>query len=366
MQKKADGQFYAPKGKSSPVCKPGEFKIGVIGLDHGHIYGMCNGLTEAGATVEAVYDPDPAKVGAFRKQYPEARIAETEEEILEDTSIRLVAAAPIPWLRGPLGIRVMSHGKDYFCDKPPFTDKADIALARAKVKETGRKYGVYYSERLHVEASVYAERLIADGAIGKVIQVIGTGPHRISLSQRPAWFFDKKKYGGIIVDLGCHQIEQILFFTGAKDAKIAASRVATYKYKEYPDFEDFGDVSLVMDNGASGYFTVHWFTPDGLGAWGDGRTFIQGTDGYLELRKYIDVAADPEGDHVILVNRQGEYHFKAAGSCGFPFFGRFVRDCLDRGATAMDQELVFRAIELAIEAEESAARGCAARGYAAR
>lgn len=354
MQKKADGQFYAPKGKSSPVCMPGEFKLGVVGLDHGHIYGMCNGLTEAGAEVSLVYDPDPSKVAAFIQQYPDAKIASTEAEVLENPSIRLVAAAPIPWERGPLGLRVMDHGKDYFCDKPPFTLQSDVTVARKKVAETGLKYGVYYSERLHVEASVYAERLIADGAIGKVIQVLGTGPHRISLSQRPAWFFDKKKYGGIIVDLGCHQIEQIMFFSGARDAKITASRVTTYKYNEYPQFEDFGDASLVMDNGASGYLCVHWFTPDGLGAWGDGRTFIQGTEGYLELRKYIDVAADPEGDHVILVNKQGEYHFKAAGTCGFPFFGRFVRDCLDRTDTAMDQELVFRAIELAIEAEEGA------------
>jgi len=323
MQKKAEGQFYAPKRKSSPVLQAGRVQDRRNRSRTWAYLRMCNGLTEAGATVEAVHDPGSRQGGRliFREALSRRSGAVgTEEELLEDPSIRLVAAAPIPLAPRPFGLkRVMSHGKDYFCDKPPFIDKADIALARAKVKETGRKYGVYYSERLHVEASVYAERLIADGAIGKVIQVIGTGPHRISLSQRPAWFFDKKKYGGIIVDLVCHQIEQILFFSGAKDARIAASRVATYKYKEYPDFEDFGDVSLVMDNGASGYFTVHWFTPDGLGAWGDGRTFIQGTDGYLELRKYIDVAADPEGDHVILVNKQGEYHFKAPAAAEFPF-----------------------------------------------
>ncbi|MFZ3110715.1 MAG: Gfo/Idh/MocA family oxidoreductase [Rectinemataceae bacterium] len=354
MQKKADGQFYAPKGKAKPVCGPGEFRIGVIGLDHGHIYGICNGFTEAGAEVVKVWDPDPAKVTAFRERFPGAAAVADERAILEDPAIRMVVAAPIPCERGGLGVRVMTHGKDYFCDKPPFTLKSDIDAARAKAKETGRKFGVYYSERLHVEASVYAEKLISEGAIGKVIQVIGTGPHRISLPQRPAWFFDRKKYGGIIVDLGCHQIEQILFFTGAKDAKIATSRLARYKFTEYPDFEDFGDASLVMDNGASGYFCVHWFTPDGLGAWGDGRTFIHGTEGYLELRKYIDVAANPEGDHVILVNHEGEYHINAAGTVGFPFFGRFVRDCLDRTSLAMDQELVFRAIELAIEAEEKA------------
>ncbi|MCX7028413.1 MAG: Gfo/Idh/MocA family oxidoreductase [Spirochaetes bacterium] len=358
MQKKADGQNYAPKGKVASVCSWGEFKVGIVGLDHGHIYGMCNGLQEAGAMMTMVWDPDPAKIAAFTAKFPGVKAAEDEAEILGDPSISLVAAAPVPCDRGALGLRVMDAGKDYFCDKPPLTTRADVGLARQGVARTGRKFAVYYSERLHVEASVFAEKLIAEGAIGKVIQVVGSGPHRISLPTRPAWFFDRRKYGGILVDLGCHQIEQILFFSGAGSAEITASRVHSYKYSQFPDFEDFGDASLVMDNGASGYFSVHWFTPDGLGAWGDGRTFIQGTEGYLELRKYIDVAADPEGDHVILVNHEGEYHHRVAGTCGFPFFGRLVRDCLDRTSTAFDQGLVFRAIELAIEAEEGAlARG---------
>ena len=62
---KADGMNYAPKGKPAPVVKPGEFKIAAIALDHGHIYGMCNGLTEAGAEIKWVYDPDEEKVKNF-------------------------------------------------------------------------------------------------------------------------------------------------------------------------------------------------------------------------------------------------------------------------------------------------------------
>ena len=213
---------------------------------------------------------------------------------------------------------------------------------------------MYYSERLHVEASVYAENLIAQGAIGKVVQVMGWGPHRINIPTRPQWFFEKERYGGILVDIGCHQIEQILHFAGAKDAQIQLSRVANYHNQTYPNFEDYGDVSLVCDNGAAGYFRVDWFTPDGLGAWGDGRTIVMGTDGYIELRKYLDIARDPEGDHVYLVNHEGEHHFRAAGQCGFPFFGRFIRDCLDGTETAMRQDHAFRAIELAIQAQEQA------------
>lgn len=354
MQIKADGQTYAPRGMVSPVCEPGTFKIGVIGLDHGHIYGMCNGLVEAGAEIACVYDNERMKMDAFCKVFPDAKKAESEHEILENPDIALVASAILSDRRTELGIRVMKAGKDYFCDKPPCITKQDVSQARRAVEETQKKFAVYYSERLHVEASVCAEKLIKDGAIGRVIHVAGWGPHRISIPQRPSWFFDKARYGGILVDIGCHQIEQLLFFCGASDAVISSSRAGNYKYKQYPRFEDFGDAALLMNNGTTGYFSVNWFTPDGLGAWGDGRTFIQGTEGYIELRKYIDVAADPEGDHVILVNNKGEQHIHAAGTCGFPFFGRLIKDCLERTSTAYDQELTFRAIELAIEAETQA------------
>lgn len=354
MQEKSNGQFYAPKGKSQPVCAPGECNVGIIGLDHGHIYGMCNGLSEAGATIAMVYDRDPAKVAKFRETHPEAVPTSSEDEILRSGDIRLVASAIVPSERGPLGMRVLKAGKHYFSDKPPFTTQEQVNETRRVVVATGKMYAVYYSERLHVEASVYAQRLIEDGAIGKVVHISGWGPHRISIDQRPAWFFDRANFGGIIVDLGCHQIEQILFYSGARDATISSSHTANYKFSRFPAFEDFGDASLLMNNGTSGYFSVNWLTPDGLGAWGDGRTFIQGTEGYIEMRKYIDIANDPEGDHVYLVNHYGEYHLKAAGTCGFPFFGRLVRDCIDNTRKAQDQELVFRAIELAIEAEEKA------------
>jgi len=357
LQKKDNGMTYAPKtpdGKLKPVCGPGEFPIGVVGLDHGHIYGMCNGLCEAGAEVKLVYDPDPQKVQAFCKAFPGTRTARGETEVLEDAAIRLIAGAPIPARRGELGLAAMSHGKHCFTDKPPFTTQGQLQLARAKTAETGLRWAVYYSERIHVESSVLAERLINEGAIGRVVQVIAIAPHRISLPQRPAWFFDKEQYGGIIVDLGCHQVEQFLYYTKATDARVDSSRVANYNFKQYNGFQDFGDATLTADNGATAYLRVDWLNPDGLGAWGDGRLFVLGTDGYIELRKYIDVARDKEGDHVFMVNHEGEHYFSAAGTEGFPFFGRHIRDCLDGTDTAYSQETTFRAIELSLEAQERA------------
>ncbi len=301
-----DGMSYAPKAFVQQVCEKGEFPIAAISLEHGHIYGMCQGLEAAGANVMKVYDKDPKKIEQFKKSFPNAKHVSTEPEILEDKNIKLVATAHVPSERGPLGIRVLDHDKDFFTDKAPFTTLAQLEAARKKVKETGKIWAVCYSERVQNESAIFAGQLIEQGAIGRVIQVIGLGPHRLNAASRPDWFFIKEKYGGIICDIGSHQVEQFLFYARVKEARVASSQVANFNHPQYPELEDFGEVNLVADNGATNYFRVDWFTPDGLRTWGDGRTFILGTDGYIEMRKYIDVARREEGDQLYLVNGEGE------------------------------------------------------------
>lgn len=351
---KNDGMNYAPVGDFSRAVGEGEFPFGVIGLDHGHIYGMCNGLTEAGGELIAVYDPDPEKVDRFCEAYPDVRRAESEEEILNDPQLKLVASANIPADRGPLGLQVLDAGKHYFTDKPAFTKMEVLDQARQKVKETGLKWGIYYSERLHVESAVYAGQLIAEGAIGKVVQVMGTGPHRAAVESRPDWFFDPEQFGGILCDIGSHQIEQFLYYAGAKDAKVLHSKVGNYTFKDHPEFQDFGDATLVADNGATFYFRVDWLTPDGLGTWGDGRVTILGTDGFIEVRKYIDIGRSDASNHLYLVNHEGEKHFELSGKVGCPFFGEFMLDCLNGTEKAMTQEHAFKAAELCIRAQQQA------------
>lgn len=354
--KVSDGMNYAPKGKAAPVVGPGEFVIAAVSLEHGHIYGMCNGLTEAGATLKWVYDPDPKKVEAFLQKFPQAKAAQSEEEVLADPEVKLVCGAAITSERCALGLRVMAAGKDYFTDKAPLTTLEQLAAAREMTAKTGRKYMVYYSERLHVEAAVFAGQLIEQGAIGRVFHVDGFGPHRIgNPKKRPDWFYQHEKYGGILCDIGSHQIEQFLFYTGAEDAEVEFSQVANYNHPEYPELEDFGDAVLVADNGATQHFRVDWFTPDGLSTWGDGRIFIEGTEGYIELRKYVNVGNnDGIGNHVYLVNKDGEQYFDVNGKVGYPFFGQLILDCINRTENAMTQEHAFKAAELCVKAQMKA------------
>jgi len=336
-----------------PVVGPGEFVFAAVGLDHGHIVGMVEQLIEAGATLSLVFDPDPVKVADFVDRFPQARVAASEREVLDDPGVRLVASASIANQRAALGIRVLEAGKDFFADKPAITTMDDLTAARDAVDRTGRKFAVYYGERVHSEAAILAGRLIEQGAIGRVLQVASFGPHRIG-SGRPDWFYDPHQYGGIICDIGSHNFEQMLYYTGATSGEIASSTVANYAHPETPGLQDFGDAHVVLDNGTTGYVRVDWFTPAGLDVFGDGRMLLLGTDGYIELRKYTDITTDNGGGQVLLVNQDGQFRFDATGKTGFPFFGQLIRDCLDRTEHAMTQQHAFAAAELSIIAQRDA------------
>jgi predicted dehydrogenase len=347
---------YEPLPKPVPVVKPGEFIFAASHLEHGHIYNQCQGLIEAGGELRYVYDTDPERLAAFCKRFPTARPVDSFDRLLEIDEIKLVASAGVPSERGPIGCRVMEAGKDYFVDKAPFTSLGQLETARKVAAATDRKYAVYYCERLHSETSIFAGQLIEQGAIGRILQVAGFGPHRLNAPSRPAWFFERAKYGGILCDIGSHQAEQLLFYTGATDARVAHAAVANYNSKEYPELEDFGEASLVANNGASGYFRIDWFTPTGLGTWGDGRLLILGTKGYIELRKVLDIGRDPEGEHLFLVDEQSQQHFKVKGKVGFPYFGRLILDCLNRTENAMTQAHAFKAAEVSLRCQEAAIR----------
>lgn len=351
----SDGANYAPAAMPKPVVGPGEFVFAAMHLDHGHIVGMTEGLVGGGGTLKWVYDPQPERAAAFAEKFPQVTVATSEEQVLEDPEIHMVAAAAVPADRAPLGIRVMEAGKDYFTDKTPLTTFEQLAAAREATARTGQKYAVYYSERIHVEAAVLAGQLIERGAIGRVIQVMGMGPHRLGdPASRPDWFYERARYGGILTDIGSHNFEQMLTFTGSDDAEILSSSIGNFGHPDHPELDDFGDAHIALASGASGYVRVDWFTPDGLRTWGDGRSFILGTEGYIELRKYVDITTDHGPNQVFLVNGEGERRIEAAGQVGYPFFGELILDVLNRTENAMTQEHAFKAVELALKAQEQA------------
>jgi len=335
-----------------PSAQKYSIRFSVIGLNHGHIYGQVEALLEGGGKLVSVYAREPELLSSFIKRYPDVKVVSDEKEILEDNSIQMIASASIPSERAPLGIRAMQNGKDFMADKPGITSLEQFAQVKEVQKETNRIYSIMYSERLRNRATVKAGELVKAGAIGKVVQTIGMGPHRMRADSRPDWFFKLDKFGGILTDIGSHQADQFLFFTGSTEAEVVTSQVGNFNNQQYPGFEDFGDM-MMRGNKGTGYIRIDWFTPDGLNTWGDGRLTILGTEGYIELRKYTDIGGREGGNHLFLVDKK-ETKYYDCSEVYMPYGEQLVNDVVNRTETAMTQAHCFLATELALKGQVNA------------
>jgi predicted dehydrogenase len=329
-------------------------RFAAIGLDHRHIYHQVEELLAAGAEC-AGYWPDttdPRVIEGFRKRLPQLKPVADRRRLLEDPSIDIICCAAVPRDRAGIAIEAMQNGKDVMVDKPGATTVAELEAVRRAVAQTGRIFSICFSERFVVPAMEVVAKLVADDRIGRVVQTIGLGPHRLNRAIRPSWFFDVGTYGGILVDIASHQIDQFLFLTGSRDAEIIDSSVGNYAVPDRPTFQDFGEILLRSDR-ANGYIRVDWYTPDGLPTWGDGRLIVLGTEGFIEARKYVDLAGRPGTNHVFLSNRSGTTYIDAAKE-PLTYFRKFLADVRNRTETAMPQEHVFTVTRLALEAQARA------------
>ena len=336
------------------AARPSRIRFAAIGLNHGHINSQVEAVVRGGGTLVSFYAKEPDLAAAFSKRFPGAKLASSANEIYQDASIQLIVSAAIPNERAGIAIDAMKHGKDVMLDKPGMTTLEQLAEVRRVQAETKRIVSIMYSERHENGATVKAGDLVQAGAIGRVIQTAGFGPHRMNPKTRPPWFFERERYGGILCDIASHQFDQFLFFTGSTKAEIVASQVGNVNHPDHPGIEDFGDVMLRGDGG-SGYIRVDWFTPDGLSTWGDGRLTILGTDGFIEVRKNVDIGGRPGGNHLFLVD-QKETRYIDCSTVALPYGERLVDDILNRTETAMPQAHTFLAQELALFAQKNARR----------
>ncbi len=337
----------------SDPAKP--LKFAVLGLDHAHVFGLVRGLIEAGAECAGVWsDTDTPLVATLAEQAPEIPHVEEAEELLGDPSIALVVTAAVPVRRAEIAVAALRHGKDVVADKPGAITLDQLAEVRSAVAETGRFWSVAFSERTGSRATIHAKRLIEEGAIGRVVQTIGLGPHQLRPETRPAWTFDPGLAGGILADIASHQVDQFLYLTDSATAEVASSTVGNFGNPDRPGFEDFGELVLRGDH-AQGYARVDWYTPAGLGVWGDVRLTILGTEGYIEIRKNVDLLGRPGGDHLFLINGE-DTRYLESGDIALPYYPAILDDVVERGETAIPQELVFTATELALTAQRDATR----------
>lgn len=333
-------------------------RFAVIGLDHRHVYDLTDALLTAGATCVG-YDPvtsDPRVLAGFRKRFPDIP-AQDREALLDDPATDFIVLAAIPRDRARIAVDAMRRGKDVMVDKPGVTSLDDLALLRLTVAETGRIWSVALG-RLLSRSVQAALRVARSGEIGHPVHLTHLAPHRLNRDLRPAWFFDKPAYGGIITDIGTHSVDQFVAFAGTTDVSIDMATIGSFGTKP-EGFEDFAEFVLSSDN-LRGYARVDWFTPDGLASWGDGRLFLVGTEGTLELRKNLDLEGRTGGNHMFVVSRTETRHVDCSAE-PLPYFDDFIADVRDRTERAMKQQEVFAICDLTLRLQAGATRFVATR-----
>ena len=335
-----------------------KIRFAAIGLNHDHIYMQVECITAAGGELVGFHAPEDELAAQFSRRYPDAKRVASADELLEDASIHLILTAAIPGDRAGIAIQAMRHGKDVMTDKPGATSLEQLAALRQVQAETGRIFSVFYEERFDNKPTIRACELVRAGAIGEFVHSVGLGPHLIRKAARPRWFFERARYGGIITDLGAHQCDQFLYLANTLEAEVVQASVANRANPDVPELQDVGEAMLASAR-ASGYFRLDWFTPAGMPVFGDCRLLIVGTEGTIEVRKYIDIGRGDPQPALFLTDRQSVRAIPF-DDVDLPYGRQLVGDILERTETAMTQAHCFKATELALQAQALAEQRTAA------
>ncbi len=347
-----DEIFTFKNEKIKPIEQ--RFIFACAGLAHSHIYGMTDSLIAAGAELKWVFDTDKNAINQFKSKYPQVKTALSLDDILCDSEVNLIVSADIPSKRAELAIKSMRSGHNFFVDKAPALTLDECKAVKRTQIETGMKYFVYYSELITNPAAIFAKQLVGRGVIGKIFHIDIFAPHRLNPETRPQWFWRRKDTGGILTDIGSHQIEQFLEFCGCPEANITNARVKNYFHPQYPEFDDFGDIILESKNGVTGYLRVDWLSPSGIKTFGDLRMTIEGEKGFIELRKNCDLGNSQNTNNVIVALDDGVFAESVSDKVTITYFNRLINDCLTGSCTAMSMDFIYSAMELTVKAQETA------------
>lgn len=332
-------------------------RIALVGADHNHLYEIIARLVKAGAEAAA-----HTTEGQFAEHYSGWQADSVEmsyDEILADDSIDLVVTAAIPNRRADIALAAIAAGKHVISDKPGLTTMTQLDAIRAAVAtRPGRPWTVLFTERFENRAINEAVRLARSGAVGDVVHVVGAGPHTMWAKRRPDWFWDPEATGGILVDIGSHQVDQLLSITGATaaDVSIVASAVGNVASPDHPAMQDIGSMTLAVHGSARGTVGDHrldFLTARGLGTWGDCRLTIVGTEGTIEARANVDVAGAEGAEHLIVVDAEGTRRVDISGVV-VDWGEQLLADLVDDGERLMTQQHAIDVTDVCLRARASA------------
>ncbi len=321
--------------------------IGVVGLEHLHVLELVDELCAAGATVVAHTDGDSLS-SAFAGWQSGSRPTD-RSGVLSDPDVDLVVVAGVPADRADDSVAALESGRPVLSDKPGVTTTDQLERVRAAVDASQRRWWVLFSERFGVPAVRRAVEMARSGAIGRVVGVQGSAPHRAAFESRPGWFADPARAGTLLVDLATHQVDQFVALTG-DDVRVVHAAAGNVASPGFPAVHDVAELVLV-GGGARGFHRVDFLEADGFPAWGDVRLVVTGTEGRLEVRTPVtDGVAGPAElwitDH--------ESHRRAELPTRPTWAEELLADLGDGGERLMPREHPFTVARVVLDAEACA------------
>lgn len=270
-----------------------DIKIAMAGLAHGHGVGFLgSALNLGGVSVTGFYDDEnPANAQEASKQF-NAPVYSNLDELLQNSGANTLITAAINSSKADIIVKAIDTGLNIISDKPLVTTMEDLnRITDALERNKNVKLYLMLSERYN-PVLVTAKKLIDAGEIGQIVSIINMRPHRLKPEGRPAWMFDSSLYGGIINDLGVHDIDIATYLSGSDVQEILAASTSNMRYTEFDDFNDNGEAMLRLKNGCIVFILESWLTPEKYPHHGEMKFIVHGTKG--------QIIADPQNSKVTL------------------------------------------------------------------
>jgi len=251
-------------------------RVGLVGLGRlGRVYArdLARLIPETQLTAVADTAPDLARTVA--REFGVPRSYTDPLALLDDRSVDAVVVVTPTHTHSEIVVAALNRGKPTFCEKPPALNLDEALAMQAATVQTGVPLQIGFMRRYDAGYAA-AKRQIADGAIGNVVVFKSSSRDPFPPSVEYA---NPRSSGGLIVDMGIHDIDLARFFMG--EVRTAHAIGGTLAYPELGAVGDIDNaiVTLVFEDGRLGVIDL---TRNGIYGY-DITTELLGTAGTLRI-----------------------------------------------------------------------------------
>jgi inositol 2-dehydrogenase len=252
-----------------------KINVGLIGVGRmGMIYAQDLVYRVPGANLAAASDIDPTVEGAV-KELGVPKWYQHYQDLIADPQVDAIVIVTPTSIHCEMALEAAKAGKAIFCEKPLSISLDEASATARAIADSGVFFHMGFMRRFDSGYRVAKEKLDR-GMIGKPVafKASSRDPFRPSLE-----YLDPRHSGGMIIDMGIHDIDLARWLMGEIKSVYAIGGVLSY-----PEVSEVGDIdnaiiTLTFESGALGVIDI---TRKGVYGY-DIRTEILGTEGTLKI-----------------------------------------------------------------------------------